>query len=121
MRWEETPEDDDPFGSILEKRNEISSNKPLAHAATSNFDNANAFDIQRTRTSTLAINSQKALIPDEIKLEIPANETPEEKKEREKAERKARMEANRLKKAPSLKPEAKIAPAKAPAAAPKVV
>ena len=31
------------------------------------------------------------------------------------------MEANRLKKQPSLKPEAKIAPKKAPAAAPKVV
>ena len=61
MRWEETPEEDDSFGA----------------------GNSNPFDVQRTRTSTIAVTAQKALVPDEIKLEIPANETAEERKERE--------------------------------------
>ena len=55
VKWEEAPEEDDPMPWDL--------------------DDANAFDIQRTRTSTIAVTSQKTLIPDEIKLEIPANET----------------------------------------------
>lgn len=70
VRWEEAPEEDDSFGA----------------------GNSNPFDVQRTRTSTIAATAKKVLVPDEIKLEIPANETADEKKEREKAERKARME-----------------------------